>query len=459
MKIYIKGGRVIDPSQSIDMTADLLIADGTIEGIYEPGTGGLDADTEVIDASGMWVVPGLIDTHVHFREPGFEYKEDIKSGCEAAAAGGFTTVCVMPNTEPVTDTPETVEYVLAKANEACGVRVLPAAAITKGQQGEALTDFSALKAAGAVGVTEDGRSVKNIKLMREAMRQAKALGLPVMDHAEQPQMIDGGYINRGKFSEMSGLAGIPAEAEEMMSARDILLAKETGCHLHLQHVSTKPCFDMIRNAKAWGVHVTAETCPHYFSMSDGDVVMPAGSDAAMAALEGSESYHFSYTPTGMVADTHRKMNPPLRTRRDMYATVTALMDGTIDVICTDHAPHSRYEKAKDFAEAPFGIIGLETSFAISYTELVEKDFITPSRLIALMSTNPAKVLGIEGGTLAEGARADVAIMDVATAYTVPHHGFKSKAENTPFAGRPVKGQTVVTIAAGEVIYRRKVDDR
>lgn len=455
MKTIIKNGRVIDPSQMLDRTADVVISDGVIEGIYEAGdrayaellrqTGG---EAELIDADGLWVVPGLIDTHVHFREPGQEYKEEIRTGCLAAAAGGFTAVCTMPNTRPFVDDVETVNYIKEKERKANGVKLLQSACITKGQKGEELTDMAALKAAGVYGFSEDGRSVDSLMLMREAMLLARSLNMPILDHTEEKAIIKkGACMNDGRVSELLGLTGIQPEAEELIAARDILLAKETGCRLHLQHISTLGSLDIIKAAKSWGIPVTAETAPHYFALSDGDVGVRDGEPA-------DGTYHCVMTPSGRKADTHKKMNPPLRTRRDRYAVINALIDGTLDVIATDHAPHSAEEKSKPFDEAPFGIIGLETSFAVNHTELVRKGFIEPTRLISLMSTNPARILGYDGGTLRRGARADIAIIDPEEEWQINADEFLSKGRNTPFDGMQVTGRVRMTIADGRIIYKR-----
>ena len=450
-KIYIKNGRILDPSVRLDQKADLLICGGVIEGIYECGTGETDGDTRIIDAEGKWVAPGLIDVHVHLREPGLEYKEEIASGCRAAAAGGFTAVCPMPNTDPVTDNPETVRYIAEKAQEACGVKVLPCAAITVGEKGKTLTDMEALKKAGVCGFSEDGRSVSDLLMMREAMQKAKSLELPIFDHTQQHEISGSGCMNLGKFADRLGLEGIPPEAEEMMTIRDILLAKETGCRLHLSHISTRGSLDLIRTAKSWDIPLTAETAPHYFTLSDGDVEV---AESEKTDDQDPDPYHIVRTPSGLRADTHRKMNPPLRTKKDMFAVISAIMDGTIDAIATDHAPHAREEKAQPFEKAPFGVIGLETSFAVSHTQLVVPGFITPLRLISLMSTNPAKILGFEGGTLRDGRPADVVILDPEEIWTIGAEPFVSKAENTPFAGMRVKGRVCMTIADGKIIYER-----
>lgn len=467
MKTIIKNGRVIDPSQNIDRTADLVIEDGIVTGIYEctnneyinnKYTGASapadkqEAD-EVIDAKGMWVVPGLIDLHVHFREPGQEYKEDIKTGCEAAAAGGFTAVCTMPNTKPFADSVEVAEYIKEKERQANGVKLLQSACITEGQRGEKLTDMKALKAAGVYGFSEDGRSVESFELMREAMKKAKELDMPILDHTEERLLLEkGACMNAGKFARKAGLTGIPSEAEEFIAMRDVMLSKETGCRLHLQHISTLGSIDIIRLAKKWGLPVTAETAPHYFTLTDADIFTE--DDGADASESGEVPYHYVKTPSGLIADTHKKMNPPLRTRRDRHVMEIAVIDGTIDAIATDHAPHAAEEKAKPFDKAPFGIIGLETSFSVCYTRLVKRGLIRPMRLIELMSTNPARILGYDGGTLRVGARADIAVIDPDAEWIVHAENFKSKGRNTPFEGMHVYGSVMMTIVDGKIIYRK-----
>ncbi len=497
-KIYIEGGRVIDPSMSFDGTADLLIEDGVIRGLFE--TGGTEAElakagAEVVDAAGKWVMPGLIDVHVHLREPGFEYKEDIASGCEAAAAGGFTAVCPMPNTKPVTDCVETVEYIRKKAREANGVKVLPSAAITVGEKGEKLTDMAALKDAGVCGFSEDGRSVSDLMKMREAMCLAKSLDMPIFDHTQQHEISDGCCMHRGQVSERLGLPGIPPEAEEMMMIRDILLAKETGCRLHLSHISTESSLDLIRTAKRWNIKLTAETAPHYFTLCDSDVEVDVraengfgngykSSDDCQTDVRAERELekmrkrvesrkedecvekdfadgfkspgkgHIVGTPSGRMADTYKKMNPPLRSKRDVLAVIRAIMDGTIDAIATDHAPHAKAEKNRPFEEAPFGVTGLETSFAVSNTRLVVAGYITPMRLVELLSTNPAKILGFGGGTLKVGRPADITVADPQERWIVGEEEFASKAENTPFEGMRVQGRVYMTIVDGKVVFRR-----
>lgn len=446
MRTLITEGRLIDPSRNIDQLADLVIEYGKVQEINPAGETPVHGVDRVINASGKWVVPGLIDMHVHFREPGLEYKEDIESGCRSAAAGGFTTVCCMPNTKPVVDTPEGIRYVQEKAAKACGVRVLQTGAVTVGQQGEKLTDAAALKEAGAIALSEDGKSVADITLMREAMKKAAELQLPVLDHTEQPELRHNGAMNFGKYSAMTGIPGLPAEAEEAIAIRDILLAKELGVPIHLQHISTRGSLDLIRMAKKWGVKVTAETAPHYFTLTDGDVIVGGNSKGI---------YHRVHAPAKMMVDTHRKMSPPLRTELDRRSVIEALKDGTLDVIATDHAPHSAEEKGQPFDKAPFGVIGLETSFAVSNTMLVRECGFSPLRLIELMSTAPARILGCEGGTLAPGSVADIAILDPEKEWTVPDSGFESKGCNTPFFGMKVFGRPVMTLVGGEIIFEQK----
>ena len=445
MRMLISGGRVIDPATGTDHIADIVVDSGKIAAEAAPGSLPVSGFDRIVDAGGCWVVPGFIDMHVHFRDPGQEYKEDIFSGCESAAAGGFTAVCCMPNTKPVVDTPEQVEYVLKKAEKACGVKVLQTGAITVGQRGKELTDFKVLKKAGAAAVSEDGLSVADIRLMREALRRAGELNLPVLDHTEQPEIKDAGCVHRGAAAGLTGLPGIPEQAEEMIAVRDMLLAEETGSSIHLQHISTAGSLALIRLAKERGIRVTAETAPHYFTLTDTDIITGGKS---------REIYHRSLSPKGVTVDSHRKMNPPLRSGKDRQAVIDALLDGTLDAIATDHAPHSREEKSRDFIKAPFGVIGLETSFAVSNTVLVRQNGMSPMRLTELMSTNPAKILGCGGGTIAPGSTADITIVNPDEKWIVPDSGFRSKAENTAFAGMEVYGAVVMTIAGGRIIYEK-----
>lgn len=405
--ICIARGRIVDPALGLDAVGELYLNGGCVSAIRAQGVsaGALPAEAaERIEVPGALVLPGLIDLHVHFRDPGFTYKEDLESGCAAAAAGGFTTVCMMPNTRPVTDT---VEAVAALRARAAGINALPIGAVTMGQQGKTLVDAAALKAAGACALSEDGRSVADASVMLQAMRAAAEAGLPIFDHTED-----------------DALPGTAA-GEACMAARDLILARESGAALHLCHISAKLSLDFIRAAKAAGYAVTAETAPHYFTF-----------DKTRAA------------------DGNFKMNPPLRTAEDVLAVIEALQDGTLDAIATDHAPHSAAEKECGYEAALNGVIGLETSFPVSYTNLVRAGHIPLSRLVALMSANPAAILGdARRGTLAVGAHADVAVFDVERPYPIDPAAFRSKGRNTPFAGMEVYGKTLLTVAGGRIVYR------
>ncbi|MEA4987092.1 MAG: dihydroorotase [Anaerovorax sp.] len=438
MKLCIRNGMVISPANKLEQLADIYIEDGIITAITNPGERNFYGEYKEISASGKWVVPGLIDLHVHFREPGFEYKEDIESGCRAAAKGGFTTVCPMPNTKPAIDNPELVAYVAKKAMEANGVAVLPIGAITLGQEGNELCDFEAMKnAPGSIyALSEDGKSVMDSQIMKQAMEKAKDLNLPIFSHTEDRELAQGGVMNEGETARSLGLCGIPSEAEEIIAIRDILLAKNTGCQLHLCHISTKGSVELIRQAKYYGIPVTAETAPHYFLLTDKDVIK-----------EGQET-----KSKRLKADPNWKMNPPLRSEEDRLEIIKGLKDGTIDVIATDHAPHHSEEKAKTFQEAPFGIIGLETSFALSFTSLVKTGILSPKELISRMSTTPAEILGIDRGVIEVGKTADLAIIDVEKEYEINFDSFASKSRNTPFMGKKVFGQVCYTMVDGKVIY-------
>ncbi len=425
MSLLIKNGRVIDPTENRDGVFDILIKDGIVAEIGENLTA--KADT-IIDAANKWVVPGLIDVHVHLREPGFEHKETIETGSKSAARGGFTTICCMPNTKPSIDTPETVEYIKNKAKEAGIVNVLPVGAITVGQEGKELTDMKKLVEAGICAVSDDGRSVMNAKVLKEAMEYTKQFNIPMLSHCEDMSLM-GGSMNEGENSKLFGLKGIGNEAEDIITARDIILANTTGVRLHLCHVSTELSLEIIRFAKLLGANITVETAPHYFALTDDRV--------------------------GKEQDTNAKMSPPLRTKKDQEAMKKALKDNTIDIIATDHAPHHADEKNVDFEKAPFGIVGLETSFGLSYTNLVDAKILTPMQLIEKMSTNPAKLLGIDKGTIAKGKAADIAIIDPSEKYTINPEEFVSKSKNTPFGDTIVKGQIHYTIVKGKVVYKHK----
>lgn len=422
-QILIKGGRVVDPANQRDDVADILICDGKIKKV---GTGLSCEDADVIDASGKVVMPGLIDLHVHFREPGFEYKETIATGAKAAAHGGVTTVCPMPNTKPVIDSAERVQDLLERAKDA-PVHILPVGAVTIGQEGKELADIEGMKKAGAVALSEDGKSVMDTLVYRKGLKEAARLGIPMFAHCEDKQLVDGGVMNAGKKAEELGLPGITNAVEDVIVARDILMSKEAGNRLHLCHCSTADSVQFIAWAKKQGLLVTGEVCPHHFTMSDDEITEDHG---------------------------RFKMNPPLRSRADVQALKEGLRDGIMDVISTDHAPHGAEEKDQSMKKAPFGIVGIENSFALSYTVLVREGYLTLPQLVEKMSCNPAKVLGIDKGTLSEGCAADIVIADIDTEYAIDPDEFFSKGKNTPFAGKKVYGRVDVTIVDGAVVYQR-----
>ncbi|MEW6675838.1 MAG: dihydroorotase [Nitrospirota bacterium] len=431
MRILIKSGHIIDPSQGIDRIGDILIEDGKIKEIKVQGFKGSrvqglrtpNSELRTIDAKGLYVLPGLIDMHVHLREPGFEYKETIKTGTMAAVKGGFTTVCCMPNTYPVNDNASVTEFIIRKTAQEGLCNVLPIGAITKGQKGEELAEMGAMKAEGCIAFSDDGMSVMNSLIMRRALEYSKAFNIPIISHCEDLTLSEGGVMNEGLLSVTLGLRGIPAEAETIMVYRDISLAELTGGMLHIAHVSTEGSVKLIRDAKKEGINVTAETCPHYFSITE-DI------------LKGY--------------DTNAKVNPPLRTERDIGAIKEGLKDGTIDVIATDHAPHHRDEKLQEFDKAPSGISGLETALGLSL-RLVEEGILTISQLIEKMAVNPARILNISKGSLKIGTDADVVIVDINKEFKVEASKFVSKGKNTPFDRWLLKGMPVVTISK-ERIY-------
>ena len=425
MTILIKNGRLINPSENLDKVMDIFVEDGIIKEKAESIE--KQADT-VIDAAGCYVMPGLIDLHVHFRDPGLTYKEDIETGSKAAAKGGFTTVCCMPNTKPVVDNVETVKYIIEKGEKTGLTNVLPVGAVTKNIAGVEITDVEELKKAGICAISEDGKSVMNSGVYRKAMKNAAKANVPVLAHCEDINLVEGGVINLGDKSSELGVKGISNAVEDVIAMRDIMLAKETGATLHLCHCSTKDSVEMVKRAKEEGIKVTAEVCPHHFSMCSDDITSNDG---------------------------NFKMNPPLRAREDMKALIKGLQDDIMDVISTDHAPHSAEEKAKDLEHAPFGIVGLETSVALTVTNLVKKGYLTPMQMAAKMSYNPAKVLGIPKGTLDEGKIADITIIDPDKEYTIDVNTFESKGKNTPFDGYKVSGEVEYTILNGKVVYSNK----
>ena len=425
MTILIKNGRLINPSENLDKVMDIFVEDGIIKEKAESIE--KQADT-VIDAAGCYVMPGLIDLHVHFRDPGLTYKEDIETGSKAAAKGGFTTVCCMPNTKPVVDNVETVKYIIEKGEKTGLTNVLPVGAVTKNMAGVEITDVEELKKAGICAISEDGKSVMNSGVYRKAMKNAAKANVPVLAHCEDINLVEGGVINLGDKSSELGVKGISNAVEDVIAMRDIMLAKETGATLHLCHCSTKDSVEMVKRAKEEGIKVTAEVCPHHFSMCSDDITSNDG---------------------------NFKMNPPLRARADMEALIKGLQDDIMDVISTDHAPHSAEEKAKDLEHAPFGIVGLETSVALTVTNLVKKGYLTPMQMAAKMSYNPAKVLGIPKGTLDEGKIADITIINPDKEYTIDVNTFESKGKNTPFDGYKVSGEVEYTILNGKVVYSNK----
>lgn len=420
-QLLIRGARILSPANGIDQVGDLLVQDGVIAKIGEHLS---QPNTRIIEAQGLIAAPGLVDMHVHLRDPGFTQKEDILSGCRAAAAGGVTSLLAMPNTNPVTDTPEVAKDILARAENA-DARVYVTAAITTGLKSEALTDLPALKAAGVTAVSDDGRPVTDTRLMAEGMKQAAQLGMRVVSHCEDLYLAAGGLMNEGKISWQLGVPGIPAAAEECGTARDIALAASYGVPIHICHVSTAIAAAMIRDAKRRGVQVTAETAPHYFSLTE----------EALLTRNGDF-----------------RMNPPLRTEHDLHAIRDALCDGTIDAIATDHAPHTPQEKA-DFLTAPNGSIGMETSLAVGITYLVHTNCLTLSQLIEKMSVIPARILGIPGGTLQQGEPADIVLFSETERFTVDPNSLHGKSRNTPFAGMELSGKVKYTICRGKVVYQ------
>lgn len=423
MGILIKGGRVIDPDTKRDEITDLYIKDGQIEKIGEIEHGEAD---QVLDAKGCYVMPGLIDLHVHFRDPGQEEKEDIGSGGKAAAKGGFTTVLAMPNTYPVIDTASRVNYVHHKAEEVAPIRVLQAGAITRGQKGEELADIEEMIQAGIPAISEDGKSVMNSHLYLDAMRIARKHNIPVMAHCEDQLLMNNGCMNDDDRARELKLPGISNIVEDIIVARDIFLAQEAGVSLHICHCSTRNSVEMIRRAKEVTPLITGEVCPHHFALCSQDIP--------------GDNPNF-------------KMNPPLRRKEDQEALQKALKEDVIDVISTDHAPHTPKEKEGSMRNAPFGVVGLETCVALVITELVDKGVITPMQMAEKMSRNPARIIHLDRGSLREGKAADVTIIDPNEEYTIDAHTFVSKGKNTPFNGKKVKGRVKATIYNGEIVYQ------
>ena len=423
MSLLIRGGRVLDPANSVDAVQDLLIQDGKVARLG-PKLAAPQATT-VIDASGKVVCPGFIDMHVHLREPGYEYKETVASGTRAAAAGGFTAVCCMANTSPVNDNRSITDYILAKARSEGIVRVYPIGAVTRGLEGKELAELAELAEAGCVGFSDDGKCVMNAELYRRAMEYTLPFAAPVISHAEDHALARSGAMHEGVVSTELGLRGIPAAAEDVMVARDIVLAELTGAHVHIAHLSTAGAVRLVRDAKARGVRVTAEATPHHLLLTD----------------EAVRSW-----------DANTKMAPPLRTKRDTEALVEALADGTLDCIATDHAPHAVADKEGEFDRAANGIVGLETAFTVLHDRLVRPGVLPMATLVARLSRDPARLLNLPGGSLTVGAAADVTLIDPSTPVTIDPARFASKSRNTPFGGWTATGAPWKTIVAGKIVW-------
>lgn len=427
MRTYIKNGRVINPATKQDAVLDVIIEGKQI--VQVGGSVPPEGDEDVvIDASGCFVMPGLIDLHVHFRDPGLTYKEDIETGAKAAARGGVTTVCAMPNTQPVVDNTETLKYIQEKAEKVALIHVEQLSAITMKQEGNELVDMQAMQQAGAIAFSEDGKSVMDVTLYAEAMQQAAKLQAVVMAHCEDKALVRGGVLNEGVASRRFHVPGITNSVEDIIAARDIFLASDYGTKLHLCHCSTAASVELVRMAKKMGLSVTAEVCPHHFTLTDSDID---------------------------TEDANYKMNPPLRTEADVQALIRGLQDGTMEVISTDHAPHSEEEKKQDFLHAPFGIVGLETSASLTYTALVATGILTPMQMAEKMSWNPAKVIGIEQerGSIEAGKLADIMIFNPEKEYVVDVTEFASKGRNTPYNGKLLKGKVSMTICNGKIVYQ------
>lgn len=422
--LLIQNGTILDPSHSLETKSELLIQDGKIAAI---GTDLKAEDAEVFDATDLIVAPGFIDLHVHFREPGFEYKETIETGARAAVAGGFTSVCCMPNTKPINDNSSVTSFIVEKARAANLANVFPIGAITQGSKGEQLAEIGEMKRAGIVGISDDGKPVCDAQMMRRAMEYAKDFDLPVIDHCEDCCLAPGWAMHEGEYSARLGLKGLNGAAEDLQVSRDIQLAELTGAHIHIAHISTAKSVDFVRQAKKQGLRVTCEITPHHFTLTDAAV------------------YERSY-------DTNCKMAPPLRSQADLDACLEGLRDGTIDAIATDHAPHHTNEKAYEFDQAPNGIIGLETAVSLTLDRLVHRGVITLARMVELLSCNPARLFKLNRGTLAIGSIADVTIFDPNKIIKVDANAFQSKSRNMPFDGWELKGAPIATIVAGEIVW-------
>ncbi len=423
--LLIKNGRVINPATGTDDVLDVLVCEGKVTGI---GKDLEQPECDTIDASGCFVMPGFIDLHVHLRTPGQEYKEDVKTGTAAAAKGGFTTIVAMPNTRPVIDSIEMVDEINSIIQRDALINVLQVGAVTKGMEGRELSDIEGMIDHGICAISEDGKSVMDSGLYRKAMKIAAEKRIPVLAHCEDINLVEGGVMNLDENSARLGMKGISNAVEDVIAARDILLAKETGARLHLCHCSTRYSVDMVKSARTEGIDLTAEVCPHHFTLTSDDIKED---------------------------DANYKMNPPLRTKEDRDALIKGLSEGVMSVISTDHAPHSAEEKAKGIKDAPFGIVGLETSACLTYTELVDKGLISPMEMAAKMSYNPAGVLGLDKGDISVGRVADIVIFNPKAEVTIDKNTFASKGKNTPFHGRKVKGRVEYTILAGNVVYEKR----
>ena len=422
--LLIQNGTILDPSQTLESNFDLLIRDGKIEAI---GEGLTSEGAEIFDATNLIVAPGFIDLHVHFREPGFEYKETIESGAHAAVAGGFTSVCCMPNTKPVNDNSAVTSFILEKSRAAGYANVFPIGAITHGSKGEQLAEIGEMKRAGIVGISDDGHPICSAEMMRRAMEYSVDFDLPVIDHCEDCCVSPGWSMHEGEYSARLGLKGLSGAAEDLQVSRDIQLAEITGAHVHIAHISTAKSVDFVRQAKAQGLRVTCEITPHHFVLTDAAV------------------YESQY-------DTNTKMAPPLRSQADLEACLEGLRDGTIDAIATDHAPHHANEKAYEFDKAPNGIIGLETAVSLTLDHLVQRGIISMTRMVELLSCHPSRIFKLNRGSLQVGAIADVTIFDPNLAVTIDATQFKSKSKNMPFAGWKLKGAPIATIVAGRIVF-------
>lgn len=439
MTILIQNGRVINPATGTDEVADVFVRDGKVERIERKCREKAD---EVIDARGCFVMPGFIDMHVHLRDPGLTHKEDVNTGMQAAAHGGYTTVLAMPNTKPVADNVEIIRYVHEKCASGRCIHVLQVGAVTKGQKGEQLADIEEMVAAGCPAISEDGKSVMNAQVYREAMKLAAKLDIPVLAHCEDINLVNGGVMNADAKAEELELPGITNSVEDVIVARDILLAKETGARLHLCHCSTRDSVAMIRMARKEGLQVSGEVCPHHFTLTSNDIKKVEALSVDCRRLVNQPG-----------ADTNFKMNPPLRTSEDVEALKKGLADGTMEVISTDHAPHTFEEKNTSMQKAPFGIVGLETAACLTYSELVLGGYLTPMQMAEKMSYNPARLIPVDRGDIQPGKAADIVIFDPNVTYKIDAETFASKGRNTPFDGRSVTGRVVCTICDGNIVFR------